>query len=119
MNYEMMTDQEINTAAAEAVGLDVAGDSTDGVRVAIREAGRGRHPSYTERDYCNSWADAGPIIDEHGINIHYVSCPAGSGFAPSAECDGHHSGYQASATRAAMLSFLKMMALKAMREAKA
>lgn len=80
MNYSQMLDFEINCAVAELVG---------------------KHA-----DYCNLWADAGPIIQEHEISIifkndenriHHAFC----GPSPSAYFDDENP------LRAAMVAFLK------------
>ena len=47
MNYSEMLDFEINVQVADVTG---------------------KHA-----DYCNSWADAGPIIEQHGITLAYDS----------------------------------------------
>lgn len=50
MDYSKMSDFEINKAVA-----------------IINQARNGYY--ITPRDYCNSWADAGPIIEKFGIGL--------------------------------------------------
>ncbi len=69
MNFEEMSDFEINKAAGVALGISVP--KIDGTYVKrhgdqiIANWGRGFEAIF--QDYCNNWADAGPIIEEYGI----------------------------------------------------
>ena len=57
---------------------------------------------WKEFDPCNSWSDAGPIIDKHKIDLVWYELDA---------CWGAHKGmpcaYEKSPIRAAMIVFLK------------
>lgn len=56
MNYEAMSDDEINH--------EVAKHSFDAVWLERHYGKEGMVP-----DYCNNWADAGPVIFESGISL--------------------------------------------------
>lgn len=62
MNYAEMSDFEINKAVAEAQGYDTKLIQFFGLQGLSKVR-------TTERffDYCNSWADVGPIIEKHLI----------------------------------------------------
>ncbi|AKA61205.1 hypothetical protein [Pseudoalteromonas phage H103] len=60
MNYESMSDFEINKAVANKLGLFVAAVAQDGIIV------NGKSLSV---DYCNNPSDAWPIITDNKISI--------------------------------------------------
>lgn len=64
MNYVSMSDFEINSAVAAAKGYDT------NVKQHFADAGLSLVKT-TEGtlDFCNSWADAGPIIERYRITI--------------------------------------------------
>lgn len=92
MNYSEMSDFEINKAVHKVL-LDLGNikeefrlcpqdftdvvkntwDKNDGdnsvIAVMRYKDSDGYNPFGGSRDYCNSWADAGPIIQENGINL--------------------------------------------------
>lgn len=88
MSYSEMSDHKINVLVAKAI--DGNADES--------------YPLYRHLevfDPCNSWADAGPIIEENKIDIIWYS---------GEQCWGAHKGmkcaYDLSPTRAAMTVFL-------------
>ncbi len=97
--YDDMSDFEINMEVALVLGI-----FKDCIYPVYIYTDNCRDPV----DYCNNPSDAWPIIEANGINIRYLSCPAGSGWVPYAEQDGFHSGYQPTGLRAAMIVFLMM-----------
>ncbi len=77
MNYDKMTNEEINLAVANLLPDEIfCNDKGVPVRLEPNEA-----PAYTGTDFdeiifepCNSWSDAGPIISANRISlIHYFS----------------------------------------------
>ena len=64
--FEGMSDFEINKLVAQARGLKVAAEDTpavggSGAAVCVYD--------HFKVDYCNSWADMGPIVKKHNISI--------------------------------------------------
>lgn len=66
MNYSEMSDFEINREVAEKVGGFLAKDIFEEEQTVFKW-----HPGnkYSKFDPCNSWADAGPIIQGNKITI--------------------------------------------------
>lgn len=108
MNYDNMTDFEINKAVA-----------------AIACSGHepwSKEDSYNQRgddneiwlsmlgrfNPCNDPSDAWPIIVANGINIKFLGSDSDTGWTPYAEQDGFHSGYNKNPLRAAMIVYLMM-----------
>lgn len=75
MNYEEMSDFEINVEVAKASGLDVQYQSmrNDGRVLVVVKIDCGVERYYRVPDYCNSWDDAGPVILENKIGIETTS----------------------------------------------
>lgn len=105
MNYEDMSDFEINKRVAEAVGMEISSDHS-GAYVGVIKRSMGSLPSYMHVNHCNSPSDAWPIILENKITI----------FSPNdthddslwmAELDESHM-FSANPLRAAMIVFLMM-----------
>jgi hypothetical protein len=102
MNYEKMSDLEINYAVASILFKVVDGDI--GSSVCAGDTGKGDLNLY---DYCSNPADMWPIIVEHKISIiNYPSGDAatwiqGSGFANFKSEDKN-------ALRSAAITFLMM-----------
>jgi len=75
-NYTDKTKQEINELVAERLGHEVnvsevfGQGSSKHTYVSVKDASRG---SYTLPDYCNSWANAGELIEKYRIALR----PAG------------------------------------------
>lgn len=72
-DWENKTDLQINNAVAEKLGLHVSDVVLFG-SVQIKD----EFDFWCSLDPCNSWADAGPVIEEYGITIKRYS--SGSGF---------------------------------------
>lgn len=117
MNYEEMSDHEINRAVAEALGLILCNDSKQKPFTAIVLTeepviikGKDHGVSYKARDYCNMPDQAWPIMMENKICIQELggSWEAWRVFIndPMHEIDPSHECY--SALRAAMVVFLKI-----------
>lgn len=62
-NYADMGDFEINSAVASALGVDFEAHET-GVYASVKWGGDNVVSVAGIVDYCNNWADAGPVIDE-------------------------------------------------------
>jgi hypothetical protein len=105
-DYSKLPDKEINRAVAKALGHAVYGDmeglasarTPDAVHVVTDEGD-------SMVDYCNSWADAGPIILENRIGLE----PAMKGDRWVAQ-NGYFKTAEAHSNplRAAMIVFLMM-----------
>ena len=131
MDYEELTDFEINKMVAEAIlsGWSFEGDGCnvleDGKTIFINKDGFGW------KDFCNVWNDAGPIIVENKLSIipvevigadrHRYIVSSGSFFdLVCMSPDGNDNGAlmfgydkqyidEENPLRAAMIVFLKMM----------
>lgn len=66
MNYEEMSDFEINKCVAEAVGMELSSDHS-GACVGVVRRSIGSKPNYGHVNYCNSPSDAWPIMEKNGI----------------------------------------------------
>ncbi|MGX9240038.1 phage protein NinX family protein [Pantoea dispersa] len=130
MNFSEMTDEQINELVITALVKN--GVFTDDYReVSHREYvscgwnwGRGTETGMTGRDgnlfishqngrkldYCNSWTDAGPIIEKHRIAIKPVALYVGGyrWFASVGEDDLAIKAADHNPLRAAMIVFLMM-----------
>jgi len=108
MNYEEMSDFEINKSVAkiefkefpEYVYDDSGLLKNDSVSI-FREYGR----YIGIRDYCNNPSDAWPIITENKIDFEWLSV-----FVEASDITGKHSyeDFNNNALRACMIVFLKM-----------
>ncbi|WP_241609674.1 phage protein NinX family protein [Rosenbergiella australiborealis] len=120
MNYQEMSDFEINCAVAKAIGFeDVMFFEVDSSicngpvwTIASGWTDYGIPVSKGNRfDPCNSWADAGPIIQDNGINLMASKVVDSGGLkeweAMSYEGNCHHWG-ELNPLRAAMIVFLMM-----------
>ena len=103
-----MNNFEINKAVAEKLGHKVTVSIVSGMGksthnyTSVKELDNGN--SYTLPDYCNSWSDAGPIIEKCKISICHLL---------SGDCEAYSPNYETqrfndSALVAAMLVFLEM-----------
>jgi len=117
MNYQEMSDFDINCAVARLIGDEVYSNNKDCTKHKAYRIGDRYRDVYSSGwstdvfDPCNSWADAGPIIQENGINL-MASKVVGSGGlkeweAMSYEGNCHHWG-ELNPLRAAMIVFLMM-----------
>lgn len=109
-NYPAMTDFEINKAVAIASGYaeencEFGWTGKPDVGVEWNEETGYPIKSF---DYCNSWADAGPIIEKHRIAIKPVALYVGGyrWFASVGEDDLAIKAADQNPLRAAMLVFL-------------
>lgn len=115
MNYAEMSDFEINKAVAEklfkdVVGLIVTRDVPTRDRVIGFKDLDGEIVSFICADYCNSWADAGPIIVNNFISLQFFQGNWMASVNPSQE-----TGFRAACfierdnpLRAAMITYLMM-----------
>lgn len=105
-NYSEMSDFEINKSVALAVGYQLSSDfqslldefSPGCVNVIIEGSQSTFNP-------CNSWADAGPIIEKYRIGIE------NDGDCWLCACFSEHGGFESehdNPLRAAMIVFLMM-----------
>lgn len=105
MNYAKMSDFEINrkvlaiTSGAKPLGYAHDADK--------RSAGIAKSNEYRWYDYCNSWTDAGPVIEDHQISLDaiYEGGPRWLSFAGD---DGQFRHVCPNPLRAAMIVFLMM-----------
>lgn len=73
--YSKMSDNEINKQVAYVLGYKSQGvgwiDNADGIYDYIAKSDH--HTAYRHAlpNYCNSWADAGKIIDKCGISVAF------------------------------------------------
>lgn len=65
MNYSEMKEHEINAAVGEAMGWNAKFIHQDDSVTFRDDLGRLRG----RKNYCNSWADAGPIIQQNAISV--------------------------------------------------
>lgn len=99
-DYSAMSDFEINKSVYESFGMDLSG---------VTES---NHYMYNLKNYCNSWADAGPIIQDNDISL--ISRRAnGEWKAELFLCrkdifDTYATCFQKNPIRAAMIVFLMM-----------
>lgn len=130
MKYEEMSDFEINKAVANALGLDVA-DIDDSKKTGMTTLYHNLRPNtvwvsddinpWEQYAPCNSWTDAGPIIQDNGIGIVRVdeaSCgtcgvigrwhAVGPVDWAYGECDSDVAHWDKNPLRAAMIVFLTM-----------
>lgn len=70
MNYEEMSDFEINKIVAEALGMELSSDHS-GQYVGVISRSDGCRPSYKHVNFCNNPSDAWPIIMECKIDIQH------------------------------------------------
>lgn len=104
--YSAMSDFEINREVAAKVGGFLARDIFEKEKTIFKYHSTGR---YSKFDPCNSWADAGPIIEDNGITT--IKTKAGFWVAISEFISPEIKRFSSSAnypTRAAMIVFLMM-----------
>ena len=104
MNYEDMSDLQINLLVANAIGVDAA-ENSGVVFGAVKHEGENVVSVMGVVDYCNNPSDAWPIIVANRINV-YAS--EGPDFMPwMAGCGGFMVSNK-NQLRAAMIVFLMM-----------
>lgn len=110
MNYAEMTDFQINKAVAIAQGYaeeDCDFGWTGRPDVGVEWNEEAGYPSKSF-NYCNSWADAGPIIEKNRISLEFDGDDVAQ-WCHAISCDGlHRVEYQSNPLRAAMIVFLMM-----------
>lgn len=115
MNYSEMTDYQINNLVHNALleepfRLDFLEDEC--IKWTRKETQIiTSKVDYTKnglRDYCNSWADAGTIIEEYGISLQRDSADR---WLSNSDVEIHYS-IHAKPLRAAMVAFLTMQESK-------
>lgn len=109
MNYSEMSDFEINKAVGEiilegkwACKPGCAGNQSDSWYYGSVDTFVTPYPALP--DYCNSWADAGPIIQRDFIAIN----PVMKGWCAGSDDDAEIYFPHANPLRAAMIVFLMM-----------
>ena len=103
LNYEEMSDLQINLLVAKAVGVDAA-ENSGVVFGAVKHEGDNVVSVMGVVDYCNNPSDAMPILIEMKIGFKWVN---GSCTASSVLC-GYHESTSDNPLRAAMIVFLMM-----------
>ena len=103
MNYEEMSDLQINQLVANAVGVDAV-ENSGVVFGAVKHEGGNVVSVIGVVDYCNNPSDAMPILIEMKIGFKWVngSCTA------SSVLRGYHESTSDNPLRAAMVVFLMM-----------
>lgn len=103
MNYEEMSDLQINLLVANAIGVDAA-ENSGVVFGAVKHEGDNVVSVMGVVDYCNNPSDAMPILTENKIGFKWVngSCTA------SSVLRGYHESESENPLRAAMIVFLMM-----------
>lgn len=103
MNYEELSDNEINEMVADLMG-GYAGN-VHGSDTAVKVSDKATNGLfYMEVDYCNNASDAMPILVQNKIGFKWVnnSCTA------SSVTKGYHEFSDKNPLRAAMVVFLMM-----------
>ncbi|MGJ0482027.1 phage protein NinX family protein [Pantoea agglomerans] len=105
MMYSEMSDFEINREVAGKVGGFLANDILEEEQTIFKW-----HPGnkYSKFDPCNSWADAGPIIEENGIAIFPFKKTTPAAFPSSEGLVSKRLVEHKNVLRAAMIVFLMM-----------
>ena len=104
MNYEEMSDLQINLLVANAIGVDAA-ENSGAVYGAVKHGGDNVVSVIGVVDYCNNPSDAWQIITANRVNV-YAS--EGPDFMPwMAGCGGFMVSNK-NPLRAAMIVFLMM-----------
>lgn len=115
MNYESMSAKQINVAVAHALGAKIERSSFGTCYFKPEFTASEISPSGPVGKFnpCNSWADAGPIIQEYGIELTY------DGISWSASCHlrgikayNDWKNYPESPCRLAMIVFLMIQESK-------
>ncbi|UIL51541.1 DUF2591 domain-containing protein [Pantoea agglomerans] len=110
MNYSEMKDHEINAAVGEAMGWNAEFIHQDDSVMFRDDLGRLRG----RKSYCNSWADAGPIIEKYRITMNaqfggwFCFVSTAKTMKQLEEGNHHFSHMHGNPLRAAMIVFLMM-----------
>lgn len=112
-NYAEMSDFEINSAVASALGVDFEAHET-GVYASVKWLGDNVVSVAGIVDYCNNWADAGPVMLENRISLLLADDSIAYAYSKNTYDEfGCLEGYEFEAEhknplRAAMIVFLMM-----------
>lgn len=108
-NYAEMTDFEINKAVAEVIypGKEFTAAYSFGFPLGPQVQWIQGYGEFLRKDYCNSWADAGRLIEGHQISIDAIY-EGGSRWLSFAGDDGEFRHIDSNPLRAAMIVFLMM-----------
>lgn len=103
MNYEEMSDLQINLLVANTIGVDAA-ENSGAVFGAVKHEGDNVVSVIGVVDYCNNPSDSMPILIKMKIGFKWVngSCTA------SSVLRGYHESESENPLRAAMIVFLMM-----------
>ena len=107
MNYNELTDFEINKLVAEKRGLNLTEGQHYAPTVGYLEKGKG----FKRVDYCNNPSDAWPIILENKISMQHNVLTRGADWFAGVYCfDGEpiETDYMDNPLRAAMIVYLMM-----------
>jgi len=106
--WDDWSDFEVNYAVADACGMVVDGCYGDSDAVAAGVTGDG---DIKPADYCNNWADIGPLIQRELITLDYLD---GFGWTATPAFNGGSIEFScyASPLRAAAIVFLMMKGVK-------
>lgn len=106
MNYEEMSDFEINKCVAEAAGMELSSDHS-GACVGVVRRSIGSRPNYGHVNYCNNPSDAWPIIVSM-ISGWCVVQMLQAGVIVTLQGGGRIQAMDKNTLRAAMIVFLMM-----------
>lgn len=104
MNYAKMKDHEINAAVGEAMGWNAKFIHQDNSVTFRDDLGRLRG----RKNYCKSWADAGPIIQDNAIGIMPFKKVKSEAWSLAAGLLSNTAVRHDNPLRAAMIVFLMM-----------
>lgn len=103
MNYEEMSDLQINLIVANEIGIDAV-ESSGVVFGAVKNEGDNVVSVVGVVDYCNNPSDAWPIVT--GSKIGFI--PVNGTWRASSVTVGYHEQHDDNPLRAAMIVFLMM-----------
>ena len=81
MNYSEMSDHEIDIEVAKKLGINWylrPSDNRNNVGIWVYGENDDGKTAIELPNYCNSWADIGPIIEKYGIDIEWPEDHLGS-----------------------------------------
>lgn len=103
MNYSEMSDFEVDKAVAEIIFSGLKVTNFAGEAVVWDEKNNTRIVRY-----CNSWTDAGPIIQRHKISLIWVKTEIPNRWDAGSPCHMKWATHEYNPLRAAMETFLLM-----------
>ena len=104
MDYSKMSDFEINCAVAKAMGASTTESSVANERTVFFEI----DDALMHKDFCNSWADAGPIIEKHNISLLCSTMRSQKVWEAMTPNGEEHCWAETNPLRAAMIAYLMM-----------